>query len=156
MGNRIDLAFLVLAGAALGWSCGGKAVFDGVAPGSGGGGGATTSSSTTSTGSGGQGASSTCEALGQDLSEAIDAAQACDPTIYLAQCTGTAVVLDSCACSIVANENYPELVQAALTAYDAWASAGCGPIPCATCPPPPTTPWYCDPNAWRCMPAYEL
>ena len=154
MGNRFDLALLVLAGAALGWSCGGKAVMDGVGQ-EAGGGGATTTSSTTSTGSGGQGASSTCEALVQDLSDAIDAAQACDPTIYLAQCMGTAVVADMCGCPIVANENYPELVQAALNAYNAWAGAGCGPIPCYACPPPPSSPWYCDSSTWRCMPAYE-
>jgi hypothetical protein len=148
----LGIAVLCLAGATLVWSCGGKAVIDPGGSAHGGSGG--TATTTTNTGSGGEGASATCDVLSQDLTQAIAAAQACDPTIYLAQCTGSAVVADSCACPIVANENYPELVQDALDAYNAWAGAGCGPIPCATCPPPPTTPWYCDPTAWRCIPTY--
>ena len=149
----LDFVLLCLVGATFVWSCGGKAVIDPGGSAQGGTGGSTTS--TTNTGSGGEGASPTCSVLTQEMSEAIESALACDPTIYLAQCTGTATVLDACACEVVANENYPELIQAALDAYNAWAGAGCGPIPCYTCPPSPDTPWYCDSNSWRCMPAYE-
>ena len=156
MSLRMQLSALALVGAALAWSCGGKAVVDPPIHGQAGSGGqGATTTTTGSTGLGGEGAGSGCDGLMQDLTDAINAAQACDPTIYLAQCMGTAVVKDSCACDLVANENYPELVQAATDAYSAWVAAGCGPIPCYSCPPPPTSPWFCDPNSSRCQPAYE-
>ena len=144
--------------AALAWSCGGKAVVDGENEGQGGAGGTTTTTthSTTSTGSGGEGASPSCNSLSQALTAAIDAAQECNPAINTVQCNGSSVVRDSCACELVANENYPALVQAANGAYNAWVAAGCGPIPCYNCPPAPPSPWYCDPSTSSCQPAYEL
>jgi hypothetical protein len=144
---------LILAAVALAWSCGGKAVVDPGGHAEGGAGGESTT--TTSTGQGGQGAATSCESMLQQLTDAIDAAQACDPTIFLVQCAGTATVTDSCTCELVANENYPELIEVAAAAYGAWMAAECGPIPCYGCPPPPSSPWYCDPTSWRCQPAYE-
>jgi hypothetical protein len=156
MSLRTQLSVFGLVGAALVWSCGGKAVVDPPIHGQAGSGGqGATTTTTGSTGLGGEGAGTGCEALMQDLTNAISAAQACDPASPVYECTGMAVVKDTCACDLVANQTVPTLVQAANDAYDAWVAAGCGPIPCYACPPPPSSPWYCDPNSLSCQPAYE-
>jgi hypothetical protein len=121
------------------FACGGKAVVD--PPGSheaGGGHSATTSGSggtTITTGEAGSGApGDPCVELELDLTNKNAEAIACNPAINMPQCTGTAYVLDTCGCQILANETNPSAVQAAQQAYQAWVGAGCGPWPCDTCP----------------------
>ena len=120
-------------------ACGGKAFVDGgVGAGGSAGAGGTTSSHTTSThstGSAGSGAPGDPCLEAQDwLGIKIVAALACDPTIYLAQCTGTATVYDYCGCELVANENNATAVQDAIDAYKAMVQMGCAPTTCAPCP----------------------
>lgn len=152
-------------------SCGGKAVVDGT-PGTGGEGGTATASPTTSgtttwtttgTGTGttsgtmtgttggtttgttpGTPTGGSCEALGAELQTRLAAALACNPTLSVEQCTGEAVVYDTCGCSLAANALYPELTDAALWAYQVWVDAGCGPWDCYWCPPGPPAPFYCE------------
>lgn len=93
-----------------------------------------TTSTTTTSGTGGSGV--TCDSLEAELEEAWLAARVCDPTIYLAQCTGELMVYDQCGCEWAANIEFPELAAAAMAAYDAWVDHGCGPWDCAWCPEP--------------------
>jgi hypothetical protein len=150
-------------------ACGGKAVMDGESPtAQGGNGGATTSttastsSSTTThttttitTGPGGWGGAGGCDALQSDFEQKLAAAQACDPAINAIQCSGDTVAFDLCGCDVVANDYHGAQAQAARDAFDLWVAGGCGPYECYACPPPPSSPWYCDPTAKQCMPAYE-
>jgi len=125
-------------------ACGGKAVMDGTngVGGSAGSGGTTTTSSHTtststthSTGMAGSGAPGDPCVEAQDLvTENNLAALACDPTIFIAQCTGSAIIRDLCGCQVIANENNPTAVQAAHDAYASWIGIGCGPMTCDVCP----------------------
>jgi hypothetical protein len=138
--------------AALLGACGGKVVVDGV--GAGGGGSTTVTSATTgvaATGAGG--GSADCAALLQDFQTKLDVALTCNPAIDMAQCTGAAVVADTCDCQLVAGESSPEAVSASQLAHDAWVAAGCGPFDCDNCPPGPSTPWQCDALSNRCTPS---
>lgn len=143
-------------------ACGGKAVVDPeTRTSTGGSGAATTTSSTsssgttTSSGTAGAGGSASCELLQDLLEEAIATAQWCDPLINELQCTGQTVIMDPCGCEVVANDATSDAAAGALAAYDEWVALGCGPFDCMTCPPPPSTPWYCDGDLMRCEPAYE-
>jgi len=71
------------------------------------------------------------------------------------QCTGDTVAYDSCGCTIVVADQHQAEAAAAVEAYQAWVQAGCGPVPCYTCPPAPPAPWYCDSATSMCQPAYE-
>ncbi len=138
-------------------ACGGKAVVDPPAEGIGGSSStssSTTSSSTTSS-SGTGGTADPCPLLDEQLEAALRLAQACNPMINAIQCSGQAVVYDTCGCQVVANDQASSEAEAALEAYDAWVQAGCGPQLCSTCPPGPETPWYCDVDLEVCTPAYE-
>lgn len=139
--RALPVALLVVA------ACGGKVVVD--AGGQGGDGGGATTSVTTSSSSGVD-----CEALGLAAGAAIDAAEACNPAIDAVQCNGSAVILDTCGCEVVANElNGQAVSDAAKQAYLAWTSAGCGPFDCDACPPPPAVGYQCDPTLSKCLPA---
>lgn len=156
-----------LAAFALAAACGGKAVIDPEAQTGAGGTGAasttsSTSSSTTTTSSGtggvaGSGGTTTnfCDLLQEELENAIWSAQWCDPLINALQCTGDTVILDTCGCPVVANDTTPHAAEEALIAYDGWVAEGCGPFLCSTCPPPPSSPWYCDGDVMMCEPANE-
>ncbi len=146
-------------GVALLAACGGKVVVDAAGAGGGnvivgasGSGGATFTTATTGTGPSGAGG---CEALFLDLETKLDAAQACNPALSSPQCTGMSIVTDVCGCQVVAGEGHPEAINASQLAYEDWTLASCGPYACESCPPPPQSPWYCDPTSERCMPAYE-
>lgn len=158
------------AGAALLAACGGKVVVDA----SGAGGNSVAVSATGvggssvvvgATGVGGSGGFTTaatgaggaewCSALFNDLVNKVDAAQACNPALSSPQCSGVSVVMDVCGCEVVANEKSPETAKLSLIAYEDWTLAGCGPYACESCPPPPQSPWYCDPKSEKCLPAYE-
>ena len=168
---RPRLGLVLPCWAASGWiwlglvaACGGKAVMDGESPTSQGGSGGTTSttssststsSSTITTGSGGWGGAGGCDALQQSFEQKLAAAQQCNPAMNAVQCSGNTVAHDSCGCEVAANDYHATQAQAAELAFDAWVSGGCGPLECYACPPPPTSPWYCDPTASQCMPAYE-
>jgi hypothetical protein len=143
--------------------CGGTAVVDGDAAG---GGGSATTSSTSSNGSGGMNTSvsssnssgsggSSCNDAADDVTAAVLKAQACDPLINALQCSGMTVVIDTCGCVAVANDLSQDAAEFALAAYDAWVGAGCSPYRCDSCPPPPDSPWYCDPDAGKCLPAFD-
>jgi hypothetical protein len=135
MNRRSLLGLALCAWAALG-ACGGKVVVD--APGTGAGGGS------------GGGSANDCTSLEQALTTAIAAAQKCDSLSSTFQCGG--VVTDSCGCEEAANDTNPATIQAAQSAYQAWTSAGCGPVPCATCPPSPSWGlWTCQPSMNSCM-----
>jgi hypothetical protein len=140
-----SLGFFGLVALTIG-ACSGKAVVDGPMITSSGSGGST-SSGTTSTTSSGTGSTSTsttgtggapvtCELLEAELEDRWLAARECDPTIYMAQCTGELMVYDQCGCEWAANVNAPEKAAAALVAYDDWVDLGCGPWDCAYCPMP--------------------
>jgi hypothetical protein len=137
---------VVLAMAVL--HCGGKAVVDPASSGGSGGAGgiaghggtstSSTSGTSTSTSSGTSatgGTADVCTLLKEDLDQKVLAARSCDPTIYLEQCNGEAMIYDDCGCDTVANEHNPEAVKAALEAFAAWVDAGCGPYDCQWCPP---------------------
>jgi hypothetical protein len=121
-------------------ACGGKAVVDGPGNQGGEGGQTTTTSHTdnsTTSGTGGEGATGDpCTQLEGNLTQKIADALACDPAINMPQCTGTAYVLDTCGCQILANELDPSAVGAAQQAYQAWVGQGCGPWDCLDCPTP--------------------
>lgn len=161
MWKRACWGALVACG--LAGACGGKAVVDPeIQTGTGGSGAATTTSSTSSSsttssssGTAGAGGSASCEVLQDLLEEAIAVAQWCDPLINAAQCTGHTIIMDPCGCEVVANDTISDAAGQALAAYDAWVAQGCGPVDCMTCPPPPSSPWYCDGDLMRCEPAYE-
>ncbi|MBL9027071.1 MAG: hypothetical protein JNL21_33050 [Myxococcales bacterium] len=120
-------------------ACGGLVVFE-IDEGTGG---ATSTTGTTAQGSTVQSGSTSqvgstssgnpCDALDAELLTAIDHALACSPLDPTIQCDGTVMILDTCACPIVANEDNVSEVEAARAAYDAWVAAGCGPYPCETC-----------------------
>jgi len=122
-------------------ACGGKVAVDGAGAGGG--------STSTSTGVGG----GDCASLGAALSAAIGAAQSCNPTVDIIQCSGSAIIHDACGCPIVANEASTGAVSQAAALFSAWIATGCGPIECFACPPDPsTTPWGCDPSTMKCVP----
>jgi hypothetical protein len=140
------------AGAALLSACGGKVVVDG----SGAGGADATTASTgvatataAATGAGGGGA---CAALLSDFQAKIAAAQTCNPSIEVAQCTGASTTLDPCDCLLVIALPGPA-ADAAMQAHDAWVAAGCGPFLCDHCPPDPQAGWHCDPITQGCVPS---
>ena len=138
-------------------ACGGKVVVDaeGVTAGAGGGGGGG------GAGAGGGGSGSTsggfggCYPLQAEVKAKLEAAQACNPVLAVVQCSGAVVAKDLCGCTVVANDTTPMKGQAALEAFDAWISAGCGPFLCEFCPPGPDTAWYCDGATSTCKPAFE-
>lgn len=153
-------------------ACNSKVIVDGSnTPGDGGGGAggtggaggvATTSVTTTSVTSGvtvsstaATGGPDECTSLEQDLVAKVAAAQACDPTISSLQCSGAVIVNDLCGCEVAANEKTPAAAQSANLAFKTWVGAGCGPFACLICPPPPPSPWYCDPTSLVCKPAFE-
>jgi len=138
----------------LGLACGGSVVVDPV-PGSGGAGGAASSgiTSSSSVGSGAGGQQANCDELGQSLTQSLAAAQACEPAINSLQCSGTAVAFDMCSCPVAINEKQLALGQLAREAFQAWAGAGCGPVPCFECPDDPTEAgWRCDVSTKQCQP----
>jgi hypothetical protein len=120
-------------------ACGGKVVFDGQSTGAGGnvgvggGGGAGGSAST----------GGSCDTLRAAFTQAFSAAQACNPTLNVAQCTGTAMLPDACACPTLLNEHNPTAVTAAKTARSAAAAAGCF-TPCGA-PCEGSGPGFCEP-----------
>lgn len=72
-------------------------------------------------GSGGS-ASADCDALLDDLDEAIREARACVPGGVVPECDGSAILTTECGCKVLGNENRPERVaeaNAALAAYEA-------------------------------------
>jgi hypothetical protein len=86
-----------------------------------------TTSTSTSSGSGG------CGPLTAEYEETLAVARACnacsdgpDPCEYL---SGPQLT-DPCGCPVSVNATDPDAVQAALTAYQQWVDAGCGPYPC--------------------------
>ncbi len=87
----------------------------------------------------------TCEPASAARIDALAAAMACNPTVSSIQCDGSALVPDQCGCLHIANEKYPDLVEAAKAAYDAWAGV---------CPTPPCLPDACLPlgSAGYCSP----
>lgn len=150
-------ALLTVASAALLVACGGKVVVEaeGASGGGGSGGsgvGATATTSASAVTSGGTGG---CEGLQADLVTKVATAQACNPALSVPQCSGSNVVLDLCGCSVVANDSSFEAGQSAALAFKTWVGAGCGPFDCKTCPPGPSTAWYCDSTASVCKPAFE-
>jgi hypothetical protein len=146
--HRLGLSALLAASAAsMLIACGGKVVVD-AAGATGGGGSAATS--TTSVGAGG-----CCEGLQAEFAARLATAQSCDPDIDVPQCTGAVTTVDLCGCPVAANDGKELAAQLAITAWDAWVSEGCGPVPCFACPPPPTSPWFCDPTTAVCRPAFE-
>lgn len=137
-------------------ACGGKVVVDGGGTGEGGAGGTTaTTTAITSVGPGGVGGAGGCAGLEADLAAKLAAAQACNPALSVPQCSGAVTTIDTCGCSVVANDSNAPGAQLATTAFETWVDAGCGPFNCAVCPPPPSSPWYCDPTTAVCLPAYE-
>jgi hypothetical protein len=124
-------ALLALPAAA---ACGGKVFVDAPTGGSSGSGG----------GSGGSGGAGSCAALLQDLDAKILAARACDPTLDVTQCDGSATVVDACGCTIVLDEQRPAEVTAAAKAANAAHAAGCAEA-CKTCPP--VSEVFCVPNS---------
>lgn len=156
-------ALLTVATASMLAACGGKVVVDAEgAPGEGG-----ASSTTASVGSdgagglgstgstGGTGGAGGCEGLQEDLVAKVAAAQACNPALSVPQCSGGVTTVDTCGCTVVANDKSPAAAQSASIAFKTWVSAGCGPFQCTYCPPGPETPWYCDPTEAVCKPAFE-
>jgi len=134
----------VLLAAAVG-GCSGKAVIDDSSSGDATSTPTTTSTATTTTTSG-----NSCDDLETALLAWLAAAQACDPMINALQCTGDTVVYDTCGCAVVAADPQESEAAEARDAYDEWVDAGCGPHLCADCPPPPTQPWFCDPDLMSC------
>lgn len=152
-------ALLALTLTSLLVACGGKVVVDGAGtPGEGGAGGTSTTTTTTSPSSqaatGAGGANAACAGLQTDATATLAAAQACNPTLSVPQCSGTNVASDLCGCPVVANDSAFSAAQLANMAFKTWVSAGCGPIECFSCPPPPSSPWFCDPTAAICKPAF--
>ena len=96
-----------------------------------------------------------CDLLLEELENTIWTAQSCDPLINAIQCSGQTVITDLCGCEVVANDMSPEAAEEAQINYEYWVAEGCGPSDCTACPPPPSAPWYCDPNSMMCEPAYE-
>src|SRR4051812_18401866 len=111
-------------------ACGGKVVVDLPGAGSGGGGG---------------GGAQSCDALLQSLQQKIAAAQVCSPFINSIQCDGSAMVPDSCGCSVLVNETNQAAIQAADAAAQAAAQGGCF-APCEG-PCPFSGPGYCQPSS---------
>ncbi len=81
-----------------------------------------------------------CDVLAQRRYDTLQAARACNPAISSISCDASAVVKDECGCAVVVNERYPELVQAAKEASDAWLNSACEPTlcPAVLCPLPTT------------------
>jgi hypothetical protein len=139
--------------------CGGTAVIDAGAGGTGGAGGtASTSSSGSSTSSSGTttgvgGGTPDCTQLGNSLDEAIAAATACDPCIDIPDpCTYPAdqTLTDACGCPIPINGLNEATRQNALSVYQQWAAAGCGPFECGTPCAVSTNP-TCQPTGPGCV-----
>jgi hypothetical protein len=157
-GLRITLLLASLA--ALSAACGGKVVVESSgAAGSGGAGGAPDTAVTVGIGSAaaqsGVGGAGGCTGLQADVTATLAAAQACNPALSVPQCSGTNTAVDTCGCPVVANDAAVEAAQLANMAFKTWVSAGCGPFNCFSCPPPPTSPWFCDPTAAVCKPAFQ-
>lgn len=151
-------ALLALSFTSLLVACGGKVVVDGGGtPGEGGAGGTSTTSTSSpssqvATGAGGS--SDACAGLQADATATLAAAQACNPAISAPQCSGSNVTTDLCGCPVVANDSAFSAAQLANMAFKTWVSAGCGPFNCFTCPPPPSSSWFCDPTEAICKPAF--
>jgi len=152
--------YAIVGGAAVLVACGGTAVIDGSDE-TGAGGAPTTATSTTTTvttttsSTATNTATNVCDGLELGLVYRIDAAQSCNPYINTIQCSGAIVIYDRCGCEAVANDGLVDEAELAIDAYDDWVNAGCGPLDCDSCPPPASSPWYCDPFEERCLPAYE-
>ncbi len=144
-------------------ACGGKVVVDASgAPGGGGAGGAaasttsvSSSSEVTAIASVGVGGAGGCAGLQEDLVAKVAAAQACNTALSVPQCSGGTTVNDLCGCSVAANDTNSMAAQISTAAFKAWVNAGCGPIACLLCPPPPPAPWHCDPTSAVCEPTFE-
>jgi hypothetical protein len=152
-------------------ACGGTAVIDGddggTTTGTGTGTATGTSSGTgtgtgTSTGTGAGTATGTATGTGDvcldgaaAVTDAVLAAQACDPLINAVQCSGMTVVIDTCGCPVVANDLDQDAAEKALDSFNQWVETPCSTYDCESCPPPPDSPWYCDPGQMQCFPAYE-
>ena len=153
--SLFPIALVVASFTSLLMACGGKVVVEGSGTPGGGGGGASGSTSTTVgssvvVGSGGAGG---CAGLQADAIATLAAAQACNPGLDALQCTGTNTSVDLCGCPVVANDTAFTAAQLANMAFSTWVNAGCGPIECFACPPPPGSPWFCDPTTSLCKPA---
>jgi len=153
-------ALLALSFTSLLMACGGKVVVEsGGTPGEGGAGGTSTTGTTTPSSQvsagGTGGASNACSGLQADVTATLAAAQACNPTINVPQCSGTNTAIDLCGCPVVANDSAFSAAQLESMAFNTWVSAGCGPFNCLTCPPPPSSPWFCDPTEAVCKPAFK-
>lgn len=140
-------------------ACGGKVVVDGGGTSGEGGAGGTSTTTTTSSSvvsvTVGTGGTSGCEGLQADAVATLEAAQACNPALSVPQCSGKNTAVDLCGCEVVANDSSFTEAQLALMAFGTWVNAGCGPFDCESCPPPPTSPWYCDSTEAICKPAFE-
>lgn len=153
--SLFPIALLSASLATLVMACGGKVIVDGGAvPGQGSGGAgsttATTVGSSVTVGAGGAGG---CAGLQADAITTLAAAQACKPQLGVPQCSGTNTSTDLCGCSVVANDGAVTAAQLANMAFGTWVNAGCGPVECLVCPPPPSSPWFCDPTTSLCKPA---
>jgi hypothetical protein len=138
-------------------ACGGKVVVDGGGtPGEGGSGGTSATTTVTAPSSVavtvGVGGAGGCDGLQADAVATLAAAQACNPALSVPQCSGITTTVDLCGCPVDANNSSFQAAQLANMAFSTWVSAGCGPFACDTCPPPPDSPWECDPNESICKP----
>lgn len=118
--------------------CGAKVVWEDEGDGGAGGTGGTSETTSNNSSSSGPttstGTPPTCDALFEAMQTAYDHARACSPLDPVIQCDGSVVLLDTCACpNVVVNEHNLTEIEEARAAYEAWVSAGCGPIPCAVC-----------------------
>ena len=145
-------------------ACGGSAVVIPQDEGGGGAGGTASSTSTTGVGTTGTGTTSTtagtgtttggaggagCAELEQELVEALEAATACDPTIYAIQCSGSTAAMGYCSCLQAANDLTPALGEASVAIGMEWAMSGCEYNFCEGCYPL-TAAWFCNPTTQRC------
>jgi hypothetical protein len=135
-------------------ACGGKVVVDQVgsteSPAGSGGSGASVGS-TVDVGAGGtftdasSGTGVDCAALQSAFEKALQAAQQCFPDDPSFQCSGSSVVLDTCDCAIIVNEQNQGLVASAQSTRDTWVAAGCGPFQCGKDCPPADFGGFCQP-----------
>lgn len=103
---------------------------------------------------GGSGGTTECEALEAEMLTALDLATTCDPSIDVAQCSGTAIAKTYCNCAVVANDFMPDEAAASFALGDLWY-LNCEYNFCESGCYPTDAPWYCDSVTNRCQPAYE-
>jgi hypothetical protein len=121
---------------------------------SGGDGGASSSGGGSVLGGGGIGGAETCDGMLSIVLDELAKAQTCSPYVNTIQCSGKITAVDTCGCTVAANEGAGAVAASEQDAFDNWVGAGCGPHECYACPPAPPSPWYCDPTTLTCKPAY--